>query len=61
MRESLLGLADAIRGIALMSTELDQMFNAFLINAVPANWKKISFLSLKPLSSWFEDLLLRCE
>jgi len=61
MRETLLNLQDAIKGIALMSNESDDMFNSFLINKVPGNWKKLSFLSLKPLNSWFEDLLKRVE
>lgn len=59
MRETLITLNDAIRGIALMSAELDQMFSSFLINKVPLNWLKLSFLSLKPLGSWFEDLVSR--
>jgi len=52
-------LNDAIRGIALMSAELDQMFSSFLLNKIPLNWLKLSFLSLKPLGSWFEDLCQR--
>lgn len=59
IRETLVLLQDAIKGIALMSNDLDQMFNSFLINKVPGNWTKLSFLSLKPLASWFDDLLLR--
>lgn len=61
MRESMTNLQDAIKGIALMSNELDTMFNALIINQVPPNWKKLSFLSLKPLSSWNEDLIKRVE
>jgi len=61
MRESLLQLNDAIKGIALMSNELDKMFNCFLINKVPPNWHKLSFLSLKPLGAWNEDLIKRVE
>jgi len=57
MRETLLTLQDAIKGIALMSAELDQMYSCFLINKVPLNWQKLSFLSLKPLGSWFDDLI----
>jgi len=56
MLDSLKGLKDAILGIALMSGELDSMLNAFLINVVPPNWTAKSFLSLKPMGSWFEDL-----
>jgi len=52
LRETMTNLQNAIKGIALMSSELDTMFNCFLINQVPNNWKKLSFLSLKPLGSW---------
>jgi len=61
MNETLVNLQDAIKGIALMSSELDRMFNLFLVNTVPPNWKKLSFLSLKPLGSWYDDLLKRVE
>jgi len=56
MIDSLKGLKDAILGIALMSTELDSMLSAFMINVVPPNWTSLSFLSMKPMSSWYEDL-----
>jgi len=61
MSETLLNLQDAIKGIALMSSELDKMFNLFLVNTVPPNWKKLSFLSLKPMGSWYDDLIKRVE
>ena len=32
------------------------MFYDLLINRVPQNWKKVSYLSLKPLNSWLKDL-----
>jgi len=54
-------LEDAIKGIALMSSELDIMFNCFLINKLPPNWSKLSFLSLKSLGSWIEDLVARVQ
>lgn len=59
IRETLVTLQDAIKGIALMSADLDQMFSCFLINKVPNNWLKLSFLSLKPLGSWYNDLIHR--
>jgi len=52
MRESMCNLKDAIKGIALMSNDLEKMYNCFLLNKFPYNWLKLSFLSLKPLSSW---------
>lgn len=44
-----------------MSLELENMFNSFLIKRVPPNWEKHAYPSLKPLSSWFKDLVQRVE
>jgi dynein heavy chain len=35
------------------------MYIAFLNNTLPPIWKKVSYASLKPLSSWFKDLIER--
>ena len=44
-----------------MTGELDDMFNAELNNLVPGIWTKdgIGYPCLKPLNSWFEDMILR--
>jgi dynein heavy chain len=52
-------LKKAIQGFAVMSQELDEMYLAFQNNALPGLWKKVSFASLKPLSSWFKDMINR--
>ena len=44
-----------------MSIELDQMFTSFLNNQIPSNWKKCGYLSLKTLSKYMEDFVLRME
>jgi len=44
-----------------MSQELENILNSFVDNKVPAYWAKFAFLSLKPLASWFEDLVLRVK
>lgn len=44
-----------------MSADLDQMYNSFLKNQVPANWQAVSYASQKPLASWFKDLHKRVE
>jgi len=51
----------AIKGIKVMTNELDGMFNSLFNNQVPSLWTKdgIGYPSLKPLNSWFEDMLLR--
>lgn len=44
-----------------MSKELDEMYGMLLKNKVPQNWAEVAYPSLKPLSSWFDDLVLRVE
>lgn len=61
IRVSLVDLGKAIQGTALMSMELELMFGKFLDNKVPDNWSGVAYPCLKPLSSWFKDLLKRIE
>lgn len=42
-----------------MSAVLDAMHTDLLNNRVPANWRAVSYPSLKPLSSWVADLEAR--
>jgi len=57
MKRTLKDLRAAIRGEVVMSAQLESMFEDFLINRVPAVWggMKLSYLSRKPLASWFMD------
>lgn len=59
MAKSLVDLDDAIKGFIVMDDVLDKMYLSLQNNQVPANWSEVSYLSLKPLSSWFKDLLER--
>jgi hypothetical protein len=59
MSSTLHELKKAIQGLAVMSQELDEMYLAFQNNVLPGIWRKVSYSSLKPLSSWFKDLLAR--
>ena len=43
----------------MLSEDLDAMFNSFLNNQVPMLWEKKAYPSLKPLGSWYKDLLER--
>lgn len=49
----------AIEGIITMSADLDEAYYSLLNNKVPKLWEKVSYLSLKPLSSWTTDLAER--
>lgn len=61
MTESLRLLGKAIKGLVIMSPELDLMCSTMLKNQVPPNWSAISYPSLKTLASWIKDLNERLE
>jgi len=60
-RKTLAELKRAIKGEVVMSVELDKMYQSLLNNQVPLLWQKVSYPSLKSLSSWFDDLIKRVE
>lgn len=45
----------------VMSADLDRMYSSLLNNAVPAQWAKVAYPSLKPLASWMVDLSARID
>jgi dynein heavy chain len=55
---SLANLKKAIRGLVVMSAELEIVFNALLEGKVPGTWLS-AYPSLKPLAAWSRDLLQR--
>jgi len=61
MESSLKDIERAIFGFIVMSETLDSMFIALQNGQVPSNWAAVGYPSLKPLSSWYEDLKLRVE
>jgi len=61
LRASLGMLKRAISGFIVMTAELDGMFQAFMNNKVPKNWEGKAYPSLKPLSSWYSDMVQRVE
>ena len=61
LQRSLQQLQKAIKGFVVMSEELEMIYNSFLYNQVPSLWANSAYPSLKPLSSWVADLVLRCE
>jgi dynein heavy chain len=50
----------ALKGLVVMSSELEAMGNSLFVNEQPELWVKKGPLSLKPLSSWYLDILARC-
>ncbi len=61
MRKSLDDLVQAIGGFIVMSSELDAMYLSLTNGVVPKNWEAVAYPSLKPLSSWFDDLIQRVQ
>ena len=45
MKESLRDIKKAIRGMIVMSADLDAMYSCFLNNQLPPIWEKVSFAS----------------
>lgn len=54
-------LQKAIKGLVVMSSDLETMFDCFLYNRVPPAWENAGYPSLKPLASWVVDFLKRVE
>ena len=59
IRKSLHEIEAALAGRAAFSAESEASKKAIERNAVPEAWKKVSYPSLKPFSSYFDDLLER--
>ncbi|KAJ3207853.1 Dynein heavy chain 6, axonemal [Entophlyctis luteolus] len=61
LKITLENLAKAVKGLVVMSAELEKVFQSLLNNEVPEVWAKAAYPSLKPLSSWIKDLKLRVD
>lgn len=51
----------AIKGEAIMTDILEKIYISLSINQVPKEWEKRAYPSMKPLSSWYEDLIERIK
>merc|ERR1711988_1370908 len=51
----------ALKGLVVMSDELDGVYGCFVSNTVPKPWAKAAYPSLKPLGSWVKDLYARID
>ena len=63
IRASMKELDRAIKGLVVMSGELEEMYNNFVFNQVPTVWsdKGVGYPSLMPLSSWIPDFFERLK
>ncbi len=56
---SLHNLELAVKGLILMSPDIEKNYSSFLTKSVPKLWEDNAYLSLKPLASWAADLVQR--
>lgn len=61
MEISLPLLIKALKGLVVMSTELEEISNSVALNQVPPSWSNKAYPSLKPLKPWVDDLMLRLQ
>jgi len=60
MKKNIQTLKLGLTGKIVMSEDMEKMANSLFINQVPILWSG-TFLSLKPLSSWIKDLIMRID
>jgi dynein heavy chain len=59
-RNSLIELQKGIKGLVVISSELEKILKSLYINKVPETWQ-FAYPSLKPLASWVRDLAARIK
>jgi len=60
VRNSLVNLRLGLKGLVVMSADLDAVFDCLVGGKVPPLWLK-TYPSLKPLGAWLRDLILRID
>ena len=61
IRSSLVNLGKAVRGLQVMSREVEEVLNAMAVGQVPKYWMAKSYPTLKPLAAYVSDLATRLQ
>ena len=61
METSLPQLQSALKGLVVMSAELEEISVAVSMNQVPNYWASKAYPSMKPLAAWVDDLVARLQ
>ena len=61
MRKSLLDLQLGLQGALNISDAMDQQMTAMFLDRIPGVWGNAAWRTLKTLSMWFADVLVRIE
>jgi len=61
VRSTLADVGKAVKGLVVMSQELEEVANGILLNTTPGVWKSCSYPSLKPMLSYVADLCARMK
>ena len=61
IKRDLANLLKALKGLIVMSKDLDDVGNALHMNKVPPAWEGKAYPSMKPMAAWTQDLIDRLK